>query len=119
MSLSITHYVIDAVRVSMSSLKQSGSTSKWRRIREQIIRRDGCCQQCGAEEKLSVDHIVPRSLGGDDNPSNLQVLCSSCNSAKGGRFFERAKTPPTLPASFYPENASISHYRLESDENQS
>ena len=110
---------IDAARASMSSLKQSGSTSKWRRIREQIIRRDGCCQQCGAEEKLSVDHIVPRSLGGDDNPSNLQVLCSSCNSAKGGRFFERAKTPSTPPASFYPENASTSHYRLEEDENQS
>jgi 5-methylcytosine-specific restriction endonuclease McrA len=103
----------------MSKLKQSGSTSAWRKLREQVIRRDGCCQMCGTEERLSVDHIVPRTLGGSDSLDNLQVLCSSCNSAKGGRFFDRPKTPPTLPVSFYPENASTSHYRLESDENQS
>ena len=117
----ITHYVIDVTRVSisMSSLKGTGSSNKWRKIREQIIRRDGCCQMCGSDERLSVDHIVPRTLGGDDNPNNLQVLCSSCNSSKGGRFFDRARTPPTLPVSFYPENASTSHYRLESDAEQS
>jgi 5-methylcytosine-specific restriction endonuclease McrA len=99
----------------MSSLKNNGSTSQWRRIRQTVINRDGCCQMCGTEERLSVDHIVPRSLGGDDSLSNLQVLCGSCNSSKGGRFFERAKTPPTLPVSFYPENASISHYQLQKD----
>jgi len=113
----ITPYAIDVTRVSisMSSLKGTGSSNKWRKIREQIIRRDGCCQMCGSEERLSVDHIVPRTLGGDDNPSNLQVLCSSCNSSKGGRFFDRGRTPPTLPVSFYPENASISHYQLQKD----
>ena len=76
----------------MSSLSGNGSSNRWRKIRDQIIKRDGCCQMCGTEERLSVDHIVPRSLGGDDNASNLQVLCSSCNSSKGGRFFDRPKT---------------------------
>ena len=117
MKVSTTPYAIDVVRACMSSLSSKGSTAQWRRIREQIIRRDGCCQMCGTEERLSVDHIVPRTLGGDDNPSNLQTLCSSCNSVKGGRLFDRPKTPPTLPVSFYPENASTSHYRLQSDEN--
>ena len=102
-----------------SSLSNTGSTSAWRKIRQSVINRDGCCQMCGTEERLSVDHIVPRHLGGDDNVTNLQVLCSSCNSSKGGRFFDRAKTPPTLPVSFYPKNDSNSHYRLSSDENQS
>ena len=121
MTISITPYAIDVTRVSiyMSSLKGTGSSNKWRKIREQIIRRDGCCQMCGSDERLSVDHIVPRTLGGDDNPNNLQVLCSSCNSSKGGRFFDRPRTPPTLPVSFYPKNDSNSHYRLEQDENQS
>jgi len=100
----------------MSSLK-NGSSTKWRRIRQSIIDRDQCCQMCGTEERLTVDHIVPRVLGGDDNPSNLQVLCGSCNSSKGGRFFESTRTPPTLHGSFYPENASTSHYRLEPEEN--
>ena len=75
-----------------SSLKDTGSSSRWRKIREQVIRRDGVCQQCGSDERLSVDHIVPRTLGGNDSMNNLQVLCSSCNSRKGGRFFESAKT---------------------------
>jgi len=98
----------------MSSLK-NGSSTKWRRIRQSIIDRDQCCQMCGTEERLTVDHIVPRVLGGDDNPSNLQVLCGSCNSSKGGRFFERGRTPPTLHDLNSPQNASISHYKLEKD----
>lgn len=100
----------------MSKLSNKGSTSAWRKLRDTVIKRDGCCQMCGTEERLSVDHIVPRHLGGDDNLSNLQVLCISCNSSKGGRFFDRAKTPPTLPVSFYPKNDSNSHYRLSLDQ---
>jgi len=47
-----------------------------------------CCDLCGvpADEKaLEVDHIVPRSHGGSDDPSNLQALCYSCNSMKRDR----------------------------------
>jgi len=102
-----------------SALRSTGSTTQWRKIRQLVINRDGCCQRCGTEDNLSVDHIVPRKLGGDDSLSNLEVLCASCNSSKGGRFFESHKTPPTLPVSFYPKNDSNSHYRLEQDENQS
>ena len=34
---------------------------------------------------LQVDHIVPRSRGGTDDPDNLQALCYSCNSMKRDR----------------------------------
>ena len=43
------------------------------------------CAHCGKPEKLTVDHIVPRSKGGNDKTYNLQVLCGSCNSHKGTR----------------------------------
>jgi len=46
------------------------------------------CQDCGAsknEVKLEVDHIIPVSQGGNDELSNLQVLCKECNRAKGNR----------------------------------
>ena len=33
----------------------------------------------------SLDHLVPRSLGGTDDPSNLKTACRSCNSRKGIR----------------------------------
>jgi len=100
-----------------SALRSTGSTTQWRKIRQLVINRDGCCQRCGTEDNLSVDHIVPRKLGGDDSLSNLEVLCASCNSSKGGRFFDGHKTPPTLPSSFYPKNESSSHYQLETEEN--
>ena len=102
-----------------SALKDNGSTSQWRKIRQRILNRDGhTCQACGMDGN-SVDHIVPRSAGGGDQDWNLQTLCTSCNSAKGGRFFSSTLTPLTLPVSFYPKNDSNSHYRLSSDENQS
>ncbi len=76
----------------MSSLSNKGSTTKWRKLREEVIRRDGgTCQRCGMPGS-HVDHIVPRRLIESaiaDSLDNLQLLCSNCNLSKGGRFFDR------------------------------
>jgi 5-methylcytosine-specific restriction endonuclease McrA len=49
-----------------------------------IFVRDGAaCVHCGADEDLTIDHIIPVAAGGTDDPANLQVLCRRCNSAKG------------------------------------
>jgi len=92
-----------------SALKDNGSTSQWRKIRQRILQRDGyTCQACGMEGN-SVDHIIPRQHGGSDDDWNLQTLCVSCNSAKGGRFFNTSPTPLTLPGLISPKNDSKSH----------
>jgi hypothetical protein len=92
-----------------SALKDNGSTSQWRKIRQRILNRDGhTCQACGMDGN-SVDHIVPRSAGGGDQDWNLQTLCTSCNSAKGGGFFNSTRTPLTLPGLISPLNDSKSH----------
>jgi len=63
----------------MSALKDNGSTSKWRKIRQRILQRDGyTCQHCGGEAN-SVDHIVPRTLNGTDDEWNLQSLWKPMN----------------------------------------
>lgn len=95
----------------MTSAVDNGSSGKWRKIRERILRRDGyCCQQCGQDNgKLHVDHIIPRRLGGVDQDWNLQTLCQKCNLSKGGRFFSNGLTPPTLHDVNLPENVSVSH----------
>ncbi len=95
-----------------SALRSNGSTTKWRKLREIVIRRDGVCQICGMDGN-HVDHIVPRKLGGDDSLNNLQLLCQQCNLKKGGRFFDEPRTPLTIPVLFYPENGSITHYKDE------
>ena len=37
------------------------------------------CWQCGCERNLQRCHIVPHSLGGEDKPSNIVLLCSRCH----------------------------------------
>jgi 5-methylcytosine-specific restriction endonuclease McrA len=52
-----------------------------------------CCLACGQQpEVLTVDHIVPLSLGGSNDISNLQPLCASCNSSKHDRVIDFRKT---------------------------
>lgn len=35
---------------------------------------------------LTIDHILPKSLGGGNQPSNFRVLCDECNSKRGNRL---------------------------------
>ncbi|MBI2893936.1 MAG: DEAD/DEAH box helicase family protein [Deltaproteobacteria bacterium] len=55
-------------------------------VKEQVKGRDGDrCLACGTTRKLQVDHVVPVSVGGPNEPENLQTLCGQCNRAKGKR----------------------------------
>ena len=84
--------------------KKAIGTGKWKKLRITILDRDGWqCVQCGKPGD-TVDHIIPRVKGGDMWASdNLQVLCKSCNSSKGGRFFIKQATPPVFSQRSLPE----------------
>jgi 5-methylcytosine-specific restriction endonuclease McrA len=57
--------------------------------RAMIYKRDrNSCQYCGSTTRLTIDHVLPRSKGGDDSWENLVVACSSCNTKKGNRLLE-------------------------------
>lgn len=57
-----------------------------KRLRYEILRRDNhTCRYCGAtapDVKLTVDHVVPTTLGGTDDPTNLVTACTACNAGK-------------------------------------
>lgn len=66
-------------------------------IRILVFKRDNYrCVKCQCTQQLSIDHIKPVVAGGGDEPDNLQTLCRSCNSSKGGRWTEEPATT-TLP----------------------
>ena len=50
-------------------------------IAERFALTDGCAY-CGADAKLTADHVVPLNDGGLHVPSNLVGACHSCNSSK-------------------------------------
>ncbi len=72
----------DSQRVSPS---KRGYGRRWQRLRKMVLARDcGICRRCGepAGESAHVDHIVPRSQGGQDTMENLETLCHPCHSRK-------------------------------------
>ena len=60
--------------------------------KREILRRDNyICQYCGAKfTVLTIDHVIPRHMGGKHTWDNLVTACQSCNHRKGGRTAEQA-----------------------------
>lgn len=59
--------------------------------RKNVIKRDGGkCQYCGAKVQLTIDHIIPKSRGGEDSWENLTTACIKCNNFKGNRMPKEA-----------------------------
>ena len=63
--------------------------------RKNILRRDGHkCVYCGKSDlALTIDHIIPKSKGGEDSWENLISACRRCNSKKGDRTPSEAGMP--------------------------
>lgn len=61
--------------------------------RKNILRRDGHrCQYCGLSGvTLTVDHIMPKSRGGEDSWENLVSACLRCNNVKGSQTPDEAQ----------------------------
>jgi 5-methylcytosine-specific restriction endonuclease McrA len=67
--------------------------------RLEIFNRDHyMCQYCGKESRnLTLDHVIPRHLGGEHSWQNLVSACVSCNRRKAGRTPEQANMRPRKP----------------------
>ena len=76
--------LLDYVRIPLSKLARAKPS------RSMIYRRDGNrCQYCGSTRSLTIDHVVPKSRGGEDTWQNLVVACGPCNTKKGDRPLEQ------------------------------
>ncbi|PCH49809.1 MAG: HNH endonuclease [Cellvibrionales bacterium] len=74
-----------------------------------VLDRNGfTCQMCGAvageshpydpmrNTRLHIGHIVDKSQGGDDEPSNLRALCSVCNEGASNLTLDRPTSQKLL-----------------------
>lgn len=63
--------------------------------KREILRRDNyTCQYCGRKTyTLTLDHVIPRRLGGSHTWENLVAACPACNRRKGGEILEKVNMP--------------------------
>src|SRR3990172_7270582 len=58
-----------------------------------LIRDRFVCQYCGKplrSQEVTLDHVVPKSRGGESNWENLAACCPGCNVRKGSKLPEEA-----------------------------
>ena len=77
------------------NVRRRREASSMKRLR--IYMRDKFrCQYCGEKKaagELTLDHILPRSRGGDNSPVNIVTACEACNNRKGDRTPAEARMP--------------------------
>lgn len=66
------------------------TTAEWEQIKAAHGHR---CAKCGKARKLTRDHIVPLSVGGQNTADNIQPLCGPCNSSKGTKMTDYRHWP--------------------------
>lgn len=86
--------------------------------RYNLFKRDNYeCQYCGAKVDLTLDHLVPRSKGGQTSWKNLVTACKRCNAKKGDLTLEQAglvlRKIPVKPSYIMFLKANFAHLRKE------
>lgn len=111
----MTQEELDEVRkskMSMSMIKRDKNGKIKRKsysddVRKLIyIKAGGRCELCGRKillDDMTLDHVNPLSMGGDDDVENLAATCYPCNIFKGN----------ILPSDFMERITDIFMYQME------
>lgn len=82
-------------------------------LRFSILQRDKfTCQYCGkAGGELEVDHVVPQSRGGSDDPGNLKTACVDCNRGKSDTPLQPIRKAKGIRYAFHirPEDGGVDY----------
>lgn len=72
-------HLIRASSGSTKKFSKAFTLEEWKEIKKNHNYR---CAICKKRKKLTIDHKIPLSKGGEHNKNNIQPLCFSCNSKK-------------------------------------
>lgn len=74
--------IVESLSKSETRLRKISQT-----VKDRVWNRDqGKCVECGSNEKLEFDHIIPFSKGGSNTYRNIQLLCEACNRSKSNQI---------------------------------
>ena len=85
----------DSIHDAQASLTETFSSEKKKKrsrrltqdVKDKVWNRDGGkCVECGSNENLEFDHIIPFSKGGANTYRNIQLLCEKCNRSKSNKI---------------------------------
>lgn len=74
----------------------------------------GMCGYCGVflhEHELTIDHVIPKSMGGSNGLSNLMCSCKTCNSSKGTKSLEDYRLYISIGKSKYSGVITTTQYK--------
>ena len=82
---------VDSMAESAARTKKEGLIVTYKELKTEFVRPSfrkrlndelgQCCVNCGETENIEYHHIVPLSLGGTNNISNIVPLCARCHKA--------------------------------------
>ncbi|MDF5733997.1 MAG: HNH endonuclease [Rhizonema sp. PD38] len=88
-SPSLVLYVPRHIRLKITSIERIWKVPPVNR--REVLRRDRhSCQYCGSTKHLTLDHVIPRSRGGQHSWDNVVAACERCNSRKSDRTPQEA-----------------------------
>jgi len=77
-----------------------------------FIRDNYTCAYCKRQKRgkdLSIDHIVPKSRGGENDWTNCVTACQRCNQKKADKTPQEAGLPPVKPKPKKPSWSPVGH----------
>ena len=51
-----------------------------------MLKVTGGCYYCGEPETITMEHVMPKSIGGGFTAENIVPACQRCNTARGATF---------------------------------
>ncbi len=82
--------VIYSQRRRAKKLSNGGNFTdkEWQDLKKFYDYRCLCCNKSEPEIKVTVDHVIPVTLGGSNDVHNIQPLCLICNLSKGTKIID-------------------------------
>lgn len=75
-------------RTIEKELDKSYKIFEWEDLKKKYNYICLCCKKKEPEIRLTIDHIVPISLKGNNTIDNIQPLCANCNSSKHTKIID-------------------------------